>query len=413
MRIFVSNSRRGWFAGVDVSRFCVFAAKRGGRTSTFLANFGMQSAVDLHAAPVEIDADFIRNQSPDTYTIPDVRTAADVVLTEKILGRFPCFGDQGAGVPMRHYQSEIHMGGDRDLFSQSLAGLPLYEGRMIWQYDHRAKSYMSGHGHSSVWEDIGFADPRKRIGPQWHVLPNQVPGKVGNRINLYRLAFRDVAQPRDERGLIATIIPPKTICGDKVPTIDFGIGYEWAYLPWLAVANSFAMDWLVRAKLSSPKVSFTLMDSLPFPRPSLSEPWVQQVAPLVLRLVCTAPEMTDYWNSMSQHGFCQPVPASNVPGEALLDETLRSAAQAEIDAIVALQVFGLDRSELEIILDTFVLLRKKEEKEFREFRSKRLVLERFEAIKDAAAQGSHYRSIVAPSSSEPAVAHPLRTQGDA
>ena len=49
----------------------------------------------------------------------------------------------------------------------------------------------------------------------------------------YRLGFRDVAQPRDERSLIATLIPPNCVCGDKVPTIDFAPDLEWAYLPWL------------------------------------------------------------------------------------------------------------------------------------------------------------------------------------
>lgn len=409
-RIFVSNSRRGWFAGVDVSRFCIFAAKHGGRTSTFLANFGMQSPADLTAPPVEIDGDFIREQSPDTYTIPDVRSSAEVELAEKLLSRFPCFGDQSASPPHRHYQSEIHMGGDRDLFSTAMEGLPLYEGRMIWQFDHRAKSYASGHGHSSTWEEYAYSDPRKSIGPQWRIPSGSVPAKVGNRTERYRLAFRDVAQPRDERSLIATIIPPGTICGDKVPTLDFGLGNEWAYLPWLAVANSFVMDWLARAKLSSPKLSFTLMDSLPFPRPKLADPWVQQVAPLVLRLVCTAPEMADFWNAMAVHGFCQPIPPDTVSAEALMDEAQRSAARAEIDAVVAFQVFGLSRQTLDALLDTFPLLRRKEDTEYKEFRSKRLVLERYDAMAEAAAKGASYSASIAPPSYDPVVAAAPRSE---
>ncbi len=41
-------------------------------------------------------------------------------------------------------------------------GLPLYEGRMVWQFDHRAKGYRSGRGRAAVWEPSTFDDPPSR-----------------------------------------------------------------------------------------------------------------------------------------------------------------------------------------------------------------------------------------------------------
>jgi hypothetical protein len=35
----LSNSKRGWFAQVDISRFAAFVCRRGGRTETFLAHW--------------------------------------------------------------------------------------------------------------------------------------------------------------------------------------------------------------------------------------------------------------------------------------------------------------------------------------------------------------------------------------
>lgn len=370
----LSNTERGWFSDVDMSRFAAFAARRGGRTSTFLAQFGLMHPADLAREPVSIDADFLRHNAPDTYAIPDVRSAADLTVAAKMVNRYPPFGQTSNGPPIRHYQAELHMGNDRHRFTTDTTGLPLYEGRMIGQFDHRAKTYDSGHGNSSVWIERPFGDPLKAIVSQWTVRPEDVPAKLGDRCTRYRLCFRDVAQPRDVRSLIATLVPPGVICGDKVPTLDFGWEHEWAYLPWLAVANSFVMDWMVRSKLSSPKMSFTLVDSLPFPRPKLEDTWVRRAAPLVLALVCTAPEMTVYWNSMSGLDLSVRVPDGTVPPTALTDESARALARAEIDAIVGRDVFGLTRQELSDVLETFPIVKRQDEIVHGEYCTKRRIL---------------------------------------
>lgn len=401
----LSNSQRGWFAQVDISRFAAFVARRGGRTDTFLAHFGLMRSADLAGQPVEVDAEFIRSNTPDTYTIPDVRSAADLTLAKKMLDAHPAFGDQSAGPPRRHYQRELDMGNDTDRFTTDPAGLPLYEGRMITHFDHRAKTYDSGHGNSSRWIGRAFVDPEKAIVPQWRVLPEQVPDKLGDRCQRYRLCFRDVAQPRDVRSFIATLVPPGVICGDKVPTVDFGGTDEWAYLPWLAIANSFVMDWMARSKLSSPKMSFTLVDSLPFPRPKLMDAWVQLAAPLVLRLVSTSPEMTPFWNRMAAHGLSVAVPEGTVPPNALVDESAREGARAELDALVAHAVYGLTRGELSDVLETFPVVKKRDIQTHGEYRTKRLILEIYDAMAEAARTGRPYVTRLDPLPADPGVAH--------
>jgi len=69
------------------------------------------------------------------------------------------------------------------------------------------------------------------------------------------------------------------------------------------VANSFAMDFTARSRLSSPHLTFTVMDNLPFPRWHRDHSLVTRLAPLVLRLTCTSTEMTGYWNAMSKYGW--------------------------------------------------------------------------------------------------------------
>jgi hypothetical protein len=379
------NTKRGWFEHVDIDRFAAYSARRGGRTEVFRARFGLAEPHDLRNPPVAFDAAFIRAHAPETYAIPDVRSIADITVSAKMNNAAPAFGDDCGGREWRHYLRELDMGADNGRFTTDTSGMPLYEGRMIVPFDHRAKTYESGHGNGSVWIERPFGDPLKAIVPQWRVLAARLPPKLGDRTSRFRLAFCDVANPRNVRSFVASLVPPGCVCGDKVPTIDFRWTDDWQYLPWLAVANSFCMDWLARAKLSSPKMSFTLVDSLPFPRPTLTDPWVQRVAPLVLRLVCTGPEMAAYWNQMAEYGLCAPVPEDTVPPDALLTEADRERARVELDVIVARDVYGITAAEMADILDTFPVVRRRDEAAHGEFRTKRLILEGFETIPVATA----------------------------
>ncbi|MCX6872669.1 MAG: hypothetical protein NTW21_02520 [Verrucomicrobia bacterium] len=371
------NTTRGWFEKVDIDRFAAFAAKRGGRTNRISTKFGLTGPEDLSRPAVEIEAEPIRQLAPETYAIPDLRNISELTTSRKMYAACPTFGEKTPGSPFRHYSAELHMGGNRDLFTDDPAGLPVYEGRMIDHFDHRAKTYQSGHGNSAVWIEREFGDPAKAIVPQWRVLRENIPGKLGDRCDRFRIGFGDVANPRNQRSFTATLIPPGVVCGDKVPTIDFGSENDWFFLPWLAVAKSFTMDWLARCRLTSPKMAFSLLDSLPFPRPALTDSFVQTVAPVVSRLACTAPEMTPFWNRMAALGFVEPVADDTVPPSALLDPTARAIACAELDAYVAARVFGLTAQELSDILDTFEAFRRSDERTHQEFRTKRLVLEAY------------------------------------
>lgn len=374
------NTQRGWFAEVDIDRFAAFSAKVGGRTREIQVQFGLAVAEDLENPSVLVNADTIRSIAPDTYAIPDVRDLSQLVISNKMNDACPPFGAAIPGTPRRHYSAELHMGNNRDLFTTSPDGLPVYEGRMIDNFDHRAKTYVSGHGNSAVWTERPFGDPEKSIVPQWRVLPENVPGKLGNRCDRYRIGFGDVANPRNERSFVAALIPPSTICGDKVPTFDFDEEYEWAYLPWLAVANSLAMDWMARTRLTSAKMALSLLDGLPFPRPKIADPLFQDTASIVLRLICTSPEMTPFWNKMAALGVVPSCPDGEVPASALVNPEARESARALLDAYVAKKVFGLEERELSEILDTFGVLFRREMRTYQEFRTKRLILDAFNSL---------------------------------
>jgi hypothetical protein len=282
----------------------------------------------------------------------------------------------------------------------------VYEGKMVDQFDHRAKGYRSGRGRSAEWANLPFSLPTKSIQPQWYIPDNKIPEKTRERTELYRIGFCNVASPTNERSFVAALIPPKTISGHSVPTIVFTAkDPEWYYPFWLAIANSFVFDFLSRMKVSL-NMTFTILDSLPFPRLAADDPRVRLLVPLALKLTCTSPEMTRFWKLMASQGWVEPVPDGQTP-LGLEDEEERLVAKAEIDAIVARNVFDLARAELDYVLNTFPTYQGYQAEQYGEYRSRKLILEVYDALEAASQQGHTYQSRVPASPSNGTPPHTL------
>jgi len=378
------NAGGTWFAGIHNSqKFCMYSALKGGHTDSLKVAFSIRSTQELNSAmsdaallmPIKLVQEF----SPEALALMEFSNQLEINIAQKMYALCPKFGDDQAGKPHREYMAEVHMGNDRELFDDDPSGLPLYEGRMVFQFDHRAKGYRSGRGRSAVWEDLPFDSVNKSIQPQWYIPEDRIPGKTAGRVKSYRIGFCDVASPTNERTLVASLIPRGCLCGHTLPTITFEPGFEWAYMVWLAVANSFAMDFLARQKVSL-HMSYTILDSLPFPRLAFKDFRVRRIVPLALKLTCTSPEMTDYWNAMAKYGWVDFIDTDTTP-PGLKDNLARLEAQAELDAIVAHDIFELTREELEYILGTFPIVERRNIEKYREYRTKEAILSYYDKLR--------------------------------
>ncbi|MBI3273379.1 MAG: N-6 DNA methylase [Planctomycetes bacterium] len=383
------NANETWFPGVDTrAKFCIYSAAKSGTTTSFRTAFNIRSEAALAAAAaagggLDLPVAMIPEFSPDALAIMEFSDQRDIDIASKMYSRWPKFGDETAGPPRRLYMREIDMGNDRDLFDEAPGGLPLYEGRMVDQFDHRAKGYRSGRGRAAVWEELPFGSAGKSIQPQWRIPVARVPEKTRERVQQFRVGFCDVGSPTNERTLVAALISQEALCGHSVPTITFGAAEDWAYCLWLAVANSYAMDFLVRQKVSL-HMTYIVLDSLPFPRLPASDPRVARIVRLALQLSCTGPEMAPFWNAMAQAGWVEHVPVAG-PSPGIVEEAARLEARAELDAIVARDLFGLSRAQLAYILGTFPIVERRDRERYGSFRSRDLILEFFDQAAPAAA----------------------------
>ena len=166
---------------------------------------------------------------------------------------------------------------------------PLYEGRMVHQFDHCQKAYLSGSGRRAKWQELGWQE--KRLVPHYFVAEQQCG------VRPPRLAICLVTGQTNERTALTTLIPGKTPSGHSLATGTFGNAslLDREYL--IAVLNSFVIDWILRLQVSS-NIGFYHLYGLPIPR-SESRSTVVDVGHIAARLCCTTPELKDTWEELS------------------------------------------------------------------------------------------------------------------
>jgi hypothetical protein len=230
--------------------------------------------------------------------------------------------------------------------------VPLFEGRMVHQFDHAAKAYVSGEAGRSIWQEIPFQDGDKRLVPHYFVACSDFLRLAPGR-SVCRPAFSDVSSQTNERTLLAAVIPGSAAAGHAVPTVavdgDDGLGA----LLWVALANSFCADWLMRLR-SAGHMSFFLFDQLPSPAVCREDPRFSTLVRNALRLTCFTRHMTDLWNETARH-YPREVETPWRPELAATDLRERACLRVEIE-VIATDLYGLSPEEFAYILTAFPLL---------------------------------------------------------
>jgi hypothetical protein len=87
------------------------------------------------------------------------------------------------------------------------------------------------------------------------------------------------------------------------------------------------------------------------------------------------------------------------------DDDRRFLLRCELDAFY-FHLYGIVRDDADYIMDTFPITRRKEEQRHSEFRTKRVILEIYDAMAEAQRTGTAYQTRLDPPPADPRVAHP-------
>ncbi|NWJ46751.1 MAG: N-6 DNA methylase [Chloroflexi bacterium] len=384
----------------------------------------------------------IEKINPNTKTCPIFRTKVDAELTKKIYSRVPVLinertGENAWGVS---FLRMLDMSNDSHLF-HSMPGvglLPLYEAKLLHQFTHRWGTY-DGISEEELRKGLvrnfsseELQNPDCVITPRYWVAKKEVETRLKDKWKKeWLLGFRDVTSSVVERTAIFSFLP-KVGVGHTMPIVFIGEKTEIVKICcFLSTINSISLDYITRQKVGGIHLTYGYLNQLAVLPPSAFSPAdVVFISERVLELVYTAWDMQpfaeDVWQELDAAGRervlrrndeCRimndergrgndgrgimnderETPNSSfIPHNSsfplppfLWNEERRAHIRAELDARIA-RLYGLTRDELRYILDpqdvygadfpgeTFRVLKEKEIKLYGEYRTRRLVLEKWD-----------------------------------
>jgi hypothetical protein len=205
------------------------------------------------------------------------------------------------------------------------------------------------------------------------------------------MGWRDVTNTTNERTMVAGVVPRVGV-GNTFPLMFSATASESELMCLLANLCSFALDYCARQKIGGTHLTYHYMNQLPVLPPfayGQYAPWMRGVelrewiSHRVAGLLCT----TYYLTSAFGGHACS-------KGQFVWDDERRFLIRCELDAAF-FHLYGLARDDVEYILDTFPIVKEHDEEAYGEFRTKRAILEVYDAMADPMATTNNHETSTA------------------
>jgi N-6 DNA Methylase/Eco57I restriction-modification methylase len=350
--------------------------------------------------------------NPNTLTCPVFRTRRDAEIATAIYRRVPVFLNENheGGDPWKvTLRRMLHMADDSNLFRvreeledegcrldgnvflyEGGSYLPLYEAKMLHQYDHRWATYADSED-TRDFKVAEKADPNNFVMPRYWVPEREIAAWFSSlwRHNWF-FGWRDICRNTDERTLISTFTPFSGISGFLM---IFPEASTTQIAALLAILNSFCVDYCARQKMGGTHMTYFTMQQLPILSPSVLDTDVtwqagirvdHWIARRVLELVYTAWDLTSLARDLGYEG-----PPFH------WDSGRRFLLRCELDAAF-FHLYGIGRDDVNYIMDTFLVFKRRDEDAHGEYRTKRVILEIYDQMVRAAETGQPYQTSLDP-----------------
>lgn len=381
-------------------KFVLLVVKRGASTNSFKCLFMNRDASKLPVidrTSLTLSVKQVRSFSPDSLSIMEFKSQREIEVAAAVYLKWPLLGASVKGAWEINLVRELDMTNASHLFKETETTSPVYEGKMIWQFD------------------ADFSTARYWVNPKDVI---DFKGPAIQEASFYRVGFRSAGENTNERNFIATVIPRNTYCGNSI-ILAHGISKNPDVVLFVcALFNSFVLDFTIRLKIARNMNMFYIYQ-LPVPRLERNNDQIffKSIIARAARLICGEAKFDALWSSIyintlfspdSWYPPSVPVDTYGPAHEQEIRKRLRDEAKnlspewgphcgvhdrlpdrrdtgdraqlrAEIDAYVA-HLYGLSRDDFAYILDTFPVLKKKEKKAFGEFMSKRKCLEEYDRL---------------------------------
>ena len=362
-------------------------------------------AFQLEAADLEL-------MNPNTRTCPIFKNSRNASISRAIYRRVPVLMHEGehsnpwdvSFLPMFHSKIDAHL-----FVEEETAGyVPLYEAKMVQQYNHRHGDYGrlqpgdKGHILPSPSESE-LADPNLRVATKFFVPSEEVDKRLSNRgwSRQWLFGWRDIADSRASARTFVSPIVPRLGTKDKLQLMLSLVPSAEELSCLVGSLNSFIFDFSARQKVGGLTINYFILKQLPVLPPATyrSSPWLAEV-PLSRWIGERVLELT--YTSWDLAGFAQDLGHTGPPFR--WQDERRALLRSELDACF-FHLYGIERDDVDYILETFPIVRRKDEAAFGEYRTKRLILEVFDAMAEAIASGKPYQTIIDQPPADPSLCH--------
>lgn len=240
--------------------------------------------------------------------------------------------------------------------------LPLYEGKMIHHYDHRWATYEADGSTRDVTLEEK-QDPDFMVMPRYWVREEVVNDRLADKWDHdWLLGWRDICRSTDERTMIAGQLPTNPV-GHTLPIALFSGDAALLQAVW----SSFAFDYVARQKVGGTHMTYGYLMQLPVLLPTFTARGLITKSWITLRSEWL--QSSNSWQNFEDRFTCR----------------------AEVDAAMFL-LYGVERDDVDYIMDTFPIVKRKDEAQFGEYLTKRLILEIYDQLAKAEQTGVSYES---------------------
>ncbi|HHH31791.1 MAG TPA: SAM-dependent DNA methyltransferase [Polyangiaceae bacterium] len=426
------------FKGIDHRvNFCILAVSSrevlgGAEFASFLRHPDLLRGAERRFT---LSSDDIALLNPNTGTCPVFRSGRDAEITKAIYRRVPVLvREAAAGRPEENpwgvsFLRMLDMANDSGLFRTRdeleaegwrLAGniferggsrmLPLYEAKMVHLFDHRFGDFgrVQPGQRAHILPPVPVEDredPRFSPLPRYWVHEAEVEKRLSDRWDRdWLLGWRDVTDARSSVRTVIAGVLPRVAVNHKFLLMLPGAEPGAALLANLA---AFALDYCARQKLGGTSLNYFTMRQLPVLVPDRFRadcPWSAGASiwswmrPRVLELSFTAWDLAPF---ARDHG-CDGPPFR-------WDEERRSLLRCELDAAF-FHLYGIDRDDVDYIMETFPIVKRRDEAVHGDYRTKLQILDIYDAMQRAIDTGEPYQTLLDPPPAHASVAHPESTR---
>jgi hypothetical protein len=277
--------------------------------------------------------------------------------------------------------------------------LPLYEAKMVHQFDHRFGDYANqppGSKDTQLPEVPleRLADPNYVVLPRYWVQAEEVEAQLAGRWDRgWLLGWRNITNVTNERTVIAAVIPRVGV-GHSMPLFLLRKSERDGLL--LGLLSSFALDFVARQKVGGTNLTYNYLEQFPVLPPEAFDrpcPWspgeilADWIRPRILELTYTALDLEPFARDL---GYAGPPfrydPERRFQLRCELDAAffilyLGTPEEWEREATPELKsLFLTPRDAVAYILDQFPIVKRKDEERFGTYRTKETILARYDEL---------------------------------